>query len=637
MRTIFSFVQGQSLRNPATQLDRPGENLAVILCKNRWKPDRMAKKCDSWACTVEFSVVERKHHCRVCGGIFCRACSSKYTPLHLRNPPTTLQPLPIEPSFTGNIPDSMVNSRVCDRCYGLIYGSHNSVPSTVEHEPPVASESPIDNHSQLPLLAHPKPSGTSSGISSGYTRIRRPSAQQSSSTISSVQSTYFNHSIQSNSGGGGSLSSTPSALGVVSSNYPQRGVSSARRDLNNENALWLPSQLRNGSQPYYRSSWDPFNLDEDAVSFRSQLVSPTGTGNGEAGKSPDSPNASISPSGVGELVKSEQTIRGNELEDELPPVIISGAMSNSEILAKLGKHGCNEVTNDIDVTKSSDFPVVAGGFGDIYRGVLRDGTQVSIKCLRLMVDSGTTGRKHVKRAAHELYVWSKCSHPNVLEVYGVARYRDQIAMVSPWMGNGNLSQFLSRRPPVDRCTLCKQVADGAAYLHSQGIAHGDIKGVNVLVAQDYTLKLADFGNASLKEYSLKFTTTANALNISPRWTAPEVVFGDTGHSVEADVYALGMTILEVITGEVPYAGISDVTVFVKVMQNIQPMRPEQQIPSGNPQADFLWDLLMTCWTIIPRDRPSAASIGDQMKLITQEGLLSHDRWIPYSVLELSTS
>jgi hypothetical protein len=103
-------------------------------------------------------------------------------------------------------------------------------------------------------------------------------------------------------------------------------MSSARRDLNNENALWLPSQLRNGSQPYYRSSWDPFNLDEDAVSFRSQLVSPTGTGNGEAGKSPDSPNASISPGGVGELVKSEQTIRGNELEDELPPVIISGAM-----------------------------------------------------------------------------------------------------------------------------------------------------------------------------------------------------------------------------------------------------------------------------------------------------------------------
>ncbi|CAE6358551.1 unnamed protein product [Rhizoctonia solani] len=340
---------------------------------------------------------------------------------------------------------------------------------------------------------------------------------------------------------------------------------------------------------------------------------------------------------IDELVKSEQTIKGNPSGDEFPPLIISGAMSNTEILAKLGKHGCSEVTSNIDLSKSSEFPVVAGGFGDIYRGVLHDGTQVSIKCLRLMVDSGTTGRKHVKRAAHELYVWSKCSHPNVLEVYGVARYRDQIAMVSPWMGNGNLSQFLSRRPQVDRCALCIQVADGTAYLHSQGIAHGDIKGVNVLVAHDYTLKLADFGNASLKEYSLQFTTTANALNISPRWTAPEVVLGDTGHSVEADVYALGMTILEVITGKVPYAGISDVTVFVKVMQNIHPTRPEQQIPPGNPQADFLWALLRTCWAISPRDRPSAASVGDQMKLITQEGLLSNARWIPYSVLELSTS
>ncbi|CAE6412289.1 unnamed protein product, partial [Rhizoctonia solani] len=115
----------------------------------------------------------------------------------------------------------------------------------------------------------------------------------------------------------------------------------------------------------------------------------------------------------------------------------------------------------------------------------------------------------------------------------------------------------------------------------------------------------------LKEYSLQFTTTANTLNISPRWTAPEIVFGDAGHSVEADVYAVGMTILEIITGAVPYAGFSDVTVFAKVMNNIHPSRPEHCIPSGSSQADFLWMLLMTCWARSPRDRPSAANVGDQ--------------------------
>ncbi|KAH7333677.1 kinase-like domain-containing protein [Rhizoctonia solani] len=331
------------------------------------------------------------------------------------------------------------------------------------------------------------------------------------------------------------------------------------------------------------------------------------------------------------LLISQQTIKGDNRERRSPdhPVIITGAMSTAEILAHLGQHGCSEVTTSIDFSKSSDFPVVAGGFGGIYRGELRDGTQISIKCLRLVIDSGTTGRKHVKRAAHELYIWSKCNHPNVLEMYGVARYRDQIAMVSP--------QFLSREPHVDRCALCVQVAHGAAYLHSQGIisAHGDIKGANVLVARDYTLKLTDFGNASLKEYSLQFTATANTLNISPRWTAPEIVFGDAGHSVEAYVYAVGM---EVLTGTVPYAGFSDITVFAKVMHNIHPRRPERCIPSGNRQTDFLWILLISYWACSPRDRPSAVNVGDQMQMITQDGLLSsYNGWIPYSVLELSTS
>ncbi|KAF8761355.1 kinase-like protein [Rhizoctonia solani] len=469
--------------------------------------------------------------------------------------------LPMELSSVNNTLDSLVDSRVCDRCYGLIYGHyHTAMPLTVEPEPYVTSELlTADSNPPFPLLAHSRPSNTSSGVSSGYTRIRRRSAQQSSSTISSFQSTYFNHSIQSNSGGGGSLSSTPSALGLMSLNYPQRAGINLLKESNNESDLWLPSQLR-GSRTCYRPSRERLSLDEDALSLRSQVIPSAETGNGGNGKPLERIITPNSPGGVDELVRSEQTIRA-----DVPNVIISGAMSNAEILAHLGKHGCIEVTNDIDASKSIDYPVVAGGFGDIYRGMLYDGTQVSIKCLRLMLDSGTTGRKHVKRAAHELYVWSKCNHPNVLEVYGVARYRNQIAMISPWMENGNLSQFLSRRPQVDRCALCIQIADGAAYLHSQGI-------VNVLVAHDYTLKLADFWQRKFKGVF----STIHYYGKCVEYFTPldEVVFGDTGHSVEADVYALGM---EVITGAVPYAGISDVTVFAKVMQNIQPTRPEQHI------------------------------------------------------------
>ncbi|CUA71523.1 Ephrin type-A receptor 4 [Rhizoctonia solani] len=501
-------------------------------------------------------------------------------------------------------PGPLTSYRVCDRCYALIYGTQDSPPSAPEHDPPLPSEPSIQDRS-TPLLVHPKPSSV---VSPGYARVRRGSTQQTSSTISSFQSTFF-YSNQSTSGG--SLSSTPSGLGILPSTH-QRGSTNLRREFNNESDPWLPRHPRTNSRPNYRPVWDHFKgeLDEDAVSVRSELVPPSD----ELNEGSEVANTPQSLAETSELLKSEHTLKGDVSEHIFPdtPVIISGAMSMVDILAHLGKHGCSEVTSQIDVSKSSNYPAVAGGFGDIYRGELYDGTQVSIKCLRLMIDSGTTGRKHVKRAAHELYVWSKCNHPNVLEVYGVARHRDQIAMVSPWMENGNLSQFLARQPQIDRCSLCVQVANGAAYLHSQGIAHGDIKGTNVLVARDYTLKLTDFGNASLKEYSLQFTTTANTLNISPRWTAPEIVLGDAGHSVEADVYAVGMTILEILTGAVPYAGFSDVTVFGKVMNGIHPSRPEHCIPSGNSQANFLWALLMNCWAPSPRERPSAANVGDQV-------------------------
>ncbi|KEP47259.1 tyrosine kinase catalytic domain protein [Rhizoctonia solani 123E] len=632
MRSLFSYVQAQSPRVSSHHSVRPGELHAVVRCQNRWKPDNMARKCDSPTCGIKFNIVERKHHCRVCGNVFCQACSSRYIPLHINSLPTTLSSLPTMSLSMDDFPDPPTNHRVCDGCYALIYGSQDPSPSTTDQDPPSLFEPPVHGNSS-PLFAQPRPSGTSSFVSPGYARIRRGSAQQTSSTISSFQSAYF-YSNQSTSGG--SLSSTPSALGILPLNH-QRGTSVSRREINSESDPWLPRQLRVGSRPNYRPVWDHFSaeLDEDAVS-----VPPSETKFDGANKDPTATNPHQSPAETGELVQSEHTIKGDALAHKFPdiPVTISGAMPTADILAHLGKHGCSEVTNQVDLSKSSDYPVVAGGFGDIYRGALYDGTQVSIKCLRLMIDSGTTGRKHVKRAAHELYVWSKCNHPNVLEVYGVARYRDQIAMVSPWMENGNLSQFLARQPQIDRCVLCVQVANGTAYLHSQGIAHGDIKGANVLVARDCTLKLTDFGNASLKEYSLQFTTTANTLNISPRWTAPEIVFGDAGHSVEADVYAVGMTILEILTGAVPYAGFSDVTVFAKVMNNIHPSRPEHCIPSGSSQADFLWMLLMTCWARSPRDRPSAANVGDQMQMFTQEGLLkSNTHWIPYSVLELSTS
>ncbi|EUC62630.1 tyrosine kinase catalytic domain protein [Rhizoctonia solani AG-3 Rhs1AP] len=312
-----------------------------------------------------------------------------------------------------------------------------------------------------------------------------------------------------------------------------------------------------------------------------------------------------------------------------PPIInpaeepkITAGMPLSDVLLHLNHHGCKDVTQDLDKSKCNEYPERIGGFGEVYRGVLRNGTKVSIKILKMMSTNGDEN-KLFKHAAHELYIWSKCKHPNILELIGMAKFRNQITMVSPWMENGNLQSFLPQHSELDRCKMCVQISDSISYLHSQGVVHGDIKGANILVSHDHTPKLADFGNAWLSEEapSLRFATTTSSTSMSIRWAAPEIVLENVQLSFKADIYSLGMTILEVITGLPPYESLGELAALSKIMTKTHPERPESHIPSGAEQADRLWSLLTDCWNPNPQDRPTANEVRNEMKAITPEGLL----------------
>ncbi|CAE6411556.1 unnamed protein product, partial [Rhizoctonia solani] len=186
---------------------------------------------------------------------------------------------------------------------------------------------------------------------------------------------------------------------------------------------------------------------------------------------------------------------------------ITGAMPAVEIMRYLIEHGCHNIADELDISHVSEYPVSNGGFGDVYRATLRDGSRVAVKCIRVIVDSTSRGKSFLKHAAHELYVWSKCRHSNVLELYG-----------------------------------CAQIMDGVEYLHKNSIVHGDLKPENILVSTDHTPKLADFGNAALAEYTLQFTQSSATKCMSVRWAAPELFELGTKPSLESDVYSLGMII-----------------------------------------------------------------------------------------------
>ncbi|KAG8737465.1 hypothetical protein FRC12_017156, partial [Ceratobasidium sp. 428] len=299
-------------------------------------------------------------------------------------------------------------------------------------------------------------------------------------------------------------------------------------------------------------------------------------------------------------------------------VTISRSMSACEIVEHLANHGCLDITDNLDPTSSSQYPVANGGFGDVYHVKLRDGSPVAVKTTRLQVDPAEKGAKHLKHASRELHIWAKCKHRNVLGLLGVVVFRDRLGMVSPWMDHGSLPSYLSREPDTDRLDICVQVAEGLTYLHRCGIVHGDLKGANILVSTDGIPMLADFGNAILRDQSLLFTVTTASLAITPRWTAPELLQGLVAHcTMEADVYALGMTILETITGNVPYGNKNDRAIICSVILGEVPERPNPTTLLGRKEGDVLWVLLLGCWSYEPKDRPSAVTVTGALRKIHQ--------------------
>ncbi|KAG9091676.1 hypothetical protein FS749_016360 [Ceratobasidium sp. UAMH 11750] len=303
---------------------------------------------------------------------------------------------------------------------------------------------------------------------------------------------------------------------------------------------------------------------------------------------------------------------------------------NDEIILHLTEHGCANLTGNLNPASPNPQPIAHGGFGSVYREELHDGRKVAVKALRVSLDDDDESGKLPKRAARELYTWSRCQHPNVLPLLGLAKFQDQIRMVSLWMENGNLPSYLDKHPELSRCDMSVHMCNGLEYLHRMGVIHGDFKGNNVLVSDDGIPIITDFGNAVLQQGTLQFTETIKQNGFTPQWTvntrklefrrdsdirhaqAPEIMTEETKQSKEADVYALGMTILEILTGKVPYFYITNVVAIITaiVVKKEAPKRPEGHVPSKSRHGDTLWSLLQSCWEFEPEKRPSAVKVAE---------------------------
>lgn len=192
----------------------------------------------------------------------------------------------------------------------------------------------------------------------------------------------------------------------------------------------------------------------------------------------------------------------------------------------------------------------AGGMADVHRATdLRLRRPVAVKMFRPGTDPDGERRFH-----EEAQVLANLSHPGLVAVhdFGVEQHRGYLVM--ELVDGPTLREVLDRGPlPLaEVARIGADVANVLAYVHEQGVVHRDVKPSNVLLGRhDGRVRLADFGIARLLDATR--LTSADAAVGTVAYLAPEQVQGDRA-GPPADVYALGLVLLEAVTGRVEYAG-----------------------------------------------------------------------------------
>ncbi|XP_028405096.1 insulin-like growth factor 1 receptor [Dendronephthya gigantea] len=212
-------------------------------------------------------------------------------------------------------------------------------------------------------------------------------------------------------------------------------------------------------------------------------------------------------------------------------------------------------------------------------------------------------------------------HPNIVRLLAVSAMEEPYCMIFEFMSNGDLSEYLRKSQPLEDDTepddenknrlsqatlihMCTDIARGLKYLASHRLVHRDVATRNCLVADDLTIKIADFG-MSRDIYSNNYYKIEKETVLPIRWLSPEaVLFGK--FTIESDTYSYGVLLWEVFTfSKQPYYGYTNKEVLEFIAKGIHLAKPDFC-------PDFVYPVMKKCWSKDPELRPDYNKIIDAL-------------------------
>jgi eukaryotic-like serine/threonine-protein kinase len=268
------------------------------------------------------------------------------------------------------------------------------------------------------------------------------------------------------------------------------------------------------------------------------------------------------------------------------------------------------------------FRLGSGGMGEVWRGRdVRDDREVAIKILSR---DAASDPDRLSRFAMEARATSALKHPNILTVYDVGESDAGPYLVTEYVDGSTVRNLLNEGPmPLARAVdVAMQAASGVAEAHALGMVHRDLKPENLMVNRGGVVKILDFGLAKHlrpSEVDSQFGGhTATGMIIgTPGYLSPEQLKGNTA-SERSDVFALGVVLYEMATGDNPFRRNNPVDTFSAILLD----EPPPLDPRVGPVPVELTLALGKALAKKPADRyPSAREFADDLRTI-------HERLAP---------
>src|SRR5882672_1252498 len=253
--------------------------------------------------------------------------------------------------------------------------------------------------------------------------------------------------------------------------------------------------------------------------------------------------------------------------------------------------------------------MASGSMGVVYKAErVPVGKLVAIKFLHAPFANDS---EFLARFERETRVMSKLNHPNCVSVVDFGVWDGAPYLVMEYVSGTTLRTMIDQGalPPKRALALVRQIAAGLAHAHAQGVVHRDVKPANIMISEEIGtgdhVRILDFGLARLRGAVGRDATQSNVVDGTPNYMAPEQTVGGGLIDARTDIYAAGVVLFEMVSGERPFQ--AEDTLALLGMHRAAPIpQLADRMPEGTPLPPGLQELIEQAMAKSPGDRFQSA-------------------------------